>query len=235
MSNNDILGTALKDYLKGKNKENITVISSIAEDDELPLDYLFRKANQLPKLEQKALALCYGKVLDVGAGSGTHSLILKDRGLDVLSIDISKGAVEVMKERGLNALQTDFMEFNHQQFDTILLLMNGVGIAQKLNKLTHFLNHAASLLNDGGQVLLDSSDIKYMYTEKDGSIWLNLYGEYYGEVTYQMKYKNNLSPEFSWLFVDFEKLKEHAAKASLNCELIFEDEHYGYLVRLIKS
>jgi 2-polyprenyl-3-methyl-5-hydroxy-6-metoxy-1,4-benzoquinol methylase len=235
MPNNDILGAALKDYLNGEYKENITVISSIAEDDELPLDYLFRKADQLPELEQKALALCYGKVLDVGAGSGTHSLILKDKGLNVLSIDISKGAIEVMKERGLNALETDFMEFNHQQFDTILLLMNGIGIAQKLNKLAHFLNHAASLLNKGGQILLDSSDIKYMYTEEDGSIWLNLNGEYYGEVTYQMKYKNNLSPEFSWLFVDFEKLKEHAEKANLNCELIFEDEHYGYLVRLIKS
>lgn len=232
MPNNDILGTALRDYLNGEHKENIKVISSIAEDDELPLDYLFRKADQLPQLEQKALSHCYGKVLDVGAGSGTHSLILKEKGLDVLSIDISEGAVEVMKELGLNALQADFMEFNHQQFDTILLLMNGVGIAQKLNKLTHFLNHAASLLNDGGQILLDSSDIKYMFTEKDGSVWLNLNGEYYGEVSYQMKYNNNLSAEFSWLFVDFEKLKEHAEKANLNCELIFEDEHYGYLAKL---
>lgn len=235
MPNNDILGTALRDYLNGENKENITVISSIAEDDELPLDYLFRKADQLPELEQKALSLCYGKVLDVGAGSGTHSLILKEKGLNVLSIDVSEGAVEVMKERGLNALQADFMEFNHQQFDTILLLMNGVGIAQKLNRLTHFLNHAAALLNEGGQILLDSSDIRYMFTEEDGSIWLNLNGEYYGEVTYQMKYNNHLSSEFSWLFVDFEKLKEHAAKANLNCELIFEDEHYGYLARLSKN
>ena len=232
MSNNDILGNALKDYLKGKNKENITVISSIAEDDELPLDYLFRKADQLPKLEQKALALCYGKVLDVGAGSGTHSLILKDKGLSVLSIDVSGGAIEVMKERGLNALQTDFMELNHQQFDTVLLLMNGVGIAQKLNKLTLFLNHAAALLNKGGQILLDSSDIKYMFREEDGSIWLNINGDYYGEVTYQMKYNNKLSAAFSWLFVDFEKLKKHAVKANLNCELIFEDDHYSYLARL---
>ena len=232
MPNNDILGTALKDYLKGENKENITVISSIAEDDELPLHYLFRKADQLPKLEQKALSLCYGKVLDVGAGSGTHSLLLKEKGLDILSIDISEGAVEVMKERGLNALTTDFMQLSNQQFDTILLLMNGVGIAQKLNKLTHFLNHAASLLNEDGQILLDSSDIKYMFTEEDGSIWLNLNGEYYGEVTYQMKYNNHLSSEFSWLFVDFEKLKKHAIKANLNCELVFEDEHYGYLARL---
>ncbi|MDT8411599.1 MAG: class I SAM-dependent methyltransferase [Vicingaceae bacterium] len=235
MSNNDILGTALRDYFKGNNKENITVISSIAEDDELPLNYLFRKADQIPELEQKALSYCYGKVLDVGAGSGTHSLILKGKGLDVLSIDISKGAVEVMKERGLNVLQTDFMEFNHQQFDTILLLMNGVGIAQRLNKLTHFLNHAAALLNEGGQILLDSSDIKYMFTEEDGSIWLNLNGEYYGEVTYQMKYNNHLSSEFSWLFVDFEKLKEHAEKANLKCEVIFEDDHYGYLARLSKN
>lgn len=235
MSNNDILGTALKDYLKGKSKENITVISSIAEDDELPLNYLFRKADELPELEQKALSLCYGKVLDVGAGSGIHSLLLKEKGLAVLSIDISAGAVEVMNERGLNALHTDFMQLNTQRFDTILLLMNGVGIAQKLNQLTAFLNHAASLLNSGGQILLDSSDIKYMFEEEDGSFWLNLNGAYYGEVTYQMKYKNNLSEEFSWLFIAIGQLKEHASKANLNCELVFKDNHYGYLAKLTQK
>lgn len=235
MSNNDIIGTALKDYFKGKSKENITVISSIAEDDELPLNYLFRKADELPELEQKALSLCYGKVLDVGAGSGIHSLLLKEKGLAVLPIDISAGAVEVMNERGLNALQTDFIQLNNQQFDTILLLMNGVGIAQKLNQLTAFLNHAASLLNSGGQILLDSSDIKYMFEEEDGSFWLNLNGAYYGEVTYQMKYKNNLSEEFSWLFIAIEQLKEHASKANLNCELVFKDNHYGYLAKLTQK
>ena len=124
------------------------------------------------------------------------------------------------------------MELSNRQFDTILLLMNGIGIAQKLNKLTDFLNHAAVLLNKGGQILLDSSDIKYMFREEDGAVWINLNGEYYGEVTYQIKYNNSLSAEFSWLFVDFEKLKEHATKANLNCELIFEDDHYGYLARL---
>src|SRR5690606_3560280 len=166
------MGNALKDYFSGKHTENITVISSIAEDDELSLPYLFREEKDLPEIEKKALALCYGKILDVGAGSGTHSVILRNRKFDVLSIDTSKGAVEVMKQRGLKAKNIDLLSLKNEQFDTILLLMNGVGIAQKLKKLTAFLLHLKNLLTPNGQILMDSSDIKYLFTELDGSFWL---------------------------------------------------------------
>lgn len=228
----DIMGNALKDYFSGKHTENITVISSIAEDDELSLPYLFREEKDLPEIEKKALALCYGKILDVGAGSGTHSVILRNRKFDVLSIDTSKGAVEVMKKRGLKAKNIDLLSLKNEQFDTILLLMNGVGIAQKLKKLTAFLLHLKNLLTPNGQILMDSSDIKYLFTELDGSFWLNLNSDYYGEVTYQMKYNNETGTSFSWLFVDKATLKKHALNAGLNCEIVMEDHHYGFLARL---
>lgn len=228
----DIMGNALKDYFSGKHAENITVISSIAEDDELSLPYLFREEKDLPEIEKKAISLCYGKVLDVGAGSGLHSSILRDKNLEVLAIDTSEGAVEVMRKRGLYAKNIDLLSFKNEQFDTILLLMNGVGIAQKLKQLTSFLSHLKGLLTPNGQILMDSSDIKYLFTELDGSYWLDLNSDYYGEVTYQMKYNNETGKPFSWLFVDKETLKKHALKVGLNCEIIMEDHHYGFLARL---
>jgi len=233
LNNTDALGEALLDYLNDRNTEDIKVISSISENDKLPLSYLFRTEEELPIIEKKALSLCKGKVLDVGAGSGIHSLILQKRKLAVTSIDTSKGAVETMKQRGvINPLHKNFFALKNKKFDTLLFLMNGVGIAQTLGRLTPFLIHCKSLLSENGQILLDSSDIKYMFEEEDGSFLLNLNENYYGEVAYQMSYKNHKTLPFSWLFVDFYTLQNHASQIGLTCELIIEGNHFDYLARI---
>lgn len=231
MANNDAIGEALLAYYNHKDKTDIIIKSSITEDDVIPTHYLFRTFNEMPLIEQKALGLCVGNVLDVGAASGCHSLVLKDKGLDATAIDISKGAVEVMKLQSVDAQQLDFYDVK-EQYDTLLFLMNGVGIAGTLKELPLFLNHAKSLLKPNGHILLDSSDIAYLFKEEDGSMWMNLNSNYYGEVTYQMKYKNHLTEPFNWLFVDYERLTKTAEECGLKCELVYEGEHYDYLARL---
>lgn len=233
MITKDVVGNALLDYFNNNYSVDITVKSSISEDDVISIPYLFRLEKDLPKLEKKALNLCKGKTLDVGAASGCHSIILKKRGVDVEAIDISERAVEVMLKRGLKAQNINFFDVK-ESYDTLLFLMNGVGIAGKLDQLPKFLQKAKSLLNDGGQILLDSSDIKYMFKEEDGSMWVDLNASYYGEVNYQMEYKEFISDKFDWLFVDFEKLKAAAITVNLKTELIFEDEYDQYLVKLSK-
>ncbi|MCB0409462.1 MAG: methyltransferase domain-containing protein [Flavobacteriales bacterium] len=229
----DALGNALKDYFFKNDFEDITVISDISEDDIIPVDYLFRNYLEMPLIERKALNLCKGKVLDVGAASGCHSLILEEKNLAVKSIDISEGAIEVMKARGLkNAELQDFYQLTDEQFDTILLLMNGIGIAQNMENLPAFLQQCKKLLAQGGQILLDSSDIKYMFEEEDGSMWVDMNKAYYGEVNYQMQYKNCLTEPFDWLFVDFKTLQEAAKKEGFKTELIAKGEHFDYLARL---
>lgn len=235
MERTDAIGHALIDYLNNNHNENITVTSSITEDDVIPVEYLFREINRFPKIEKKAIELCRGKVLDVGAGSGCHSLETQSRGLDVKAIDTSKGAVEVMMKRGVSKVEKiDFFELENQKFDTILFLMNGVGIAGEKEKLKTFLNKAKELLNDDGQLLLDSSDIKYMFEEDDGTFWIDLNSTYYGQVTYQMKYKNFETQPFSWLFVDFDTLKNEAADVGLSAEILLNGDNYDYLARLQK-
>lgn len=233
MDNNaDIFGLALTDYLNEAYTEDIIVHSSIAEDDEIPIPYLFRSFAEMPPIEQKALSLCQGNTLDIGSGAGSHSLWLQEKGIQVTGIDISKGAVALSRKRNLkNVKHTSLLE--HQgSYDTLLLLMNGTGIFEKVIKIDGYLQHLKSLLNSGGQILIDGSDIRYMYEDEDGGYWVDTHRSYYGEVTYAMSYKGQRSDTFDWLYLDFDTLKKYAQKNELACELILKGDHYDYLARL---
>ncbi len=230
----DVLGDAVLDYQKGDYTEDIITSSSLDAEDVMPLPYLFRDFSAMPTLEQEALKLCKGKVLDIGCGAGSHSLYLQNKRFEVTALDSSKGAIEVCKLRGLeNAIQSDIYDSKDQKYDTLLLLMNGVGIVGKLNRLDQFFKHLKTLLNPGGQILLDSSDIIYMFEEdQDGGRWIPAGTAYYGEVTFTMSYKNQKSKPFSWLYLDANTLKNAANASHLNCEIVSVGEHFDYLARL---
>ena len=230
----DILGTALLDYQQGNYNEDITTYSSLDEEDQLPLPYMFRSFKDMPKLEQKALKICQGEILDVGCGAGSHSLYLQNKGLSVTSLDSSPGAIEVSKQRGLkNTINENLLTFEGKTYDTILILMNGVGLAGTLNGLEKFFAKLKSLLKTDGQILLDSSDIIYMFeNDEDGGFWIPEDVNYYGEVSFSMEYKNKKSATFPWLYVDYNTLQRAANYSNLHCELVMEGEHYDYLARL---
>jgi len=230
----DLFGKAILDYQNGDYSEDLITWSSVSGEDVLPLPYLFRNYNEMPALEQKALDLAYGKVLDIGCGSGSHSLYLQEKGLDVNAIDISKGAIETCKLRGIkNAEQIDVLNLKNKKYDTILAMMNGAGMSGKLKNLSNFLLHLRSLLNPGGQILTDSSDISYMFEEED--FYLEKSNDYYGEVIFKVSYKDETDDPFNWMYVDFKNLKKSAGEAGLSCKLILEGEHYDYLARLTIS
>ena len=228
----DLFGKALLDYQNGNYTEDLITSTSISDEDELPLPYLFRSYKEMPKLEQKALQLAKGKVLDVGCGSGSHSLFLQSKGIDVKAIDISKGAIEVTKLRGvLNSELKDVLD-ETDTFNTILLLMNGTGIFQELSQVSKYLKHLKSLLKPQGQILIDSSDITYMYEDDDGGVWQNMNSDYYGELDYFLSYKGEDETPMKWLYLDFNTLLTACKAVGLQCELVIEGEHYDYLARL---
>lgn len=223
----DPIGAAIAEYALTKKPNDIIVGSDICEDDIIPIEVLFRKHDDMPELEQVALERVKGRVLDVGAGAGVHSLELMDRGFEVFPIETSEGAVTYMKSVGLNPRKVDFFDLKDEQYDTILMMMNGIGIAGTLANLEKTFKHAKSLLNPGGKIICDSSDIKYLYEDEDGSMWVNLNTEYYGNFRFQMKYKREKGPWFDWLYVDFDSLFEAAKNAGLKAKKVYEDEdHY---------
>lgn len=230
---NDLYGKALLDFQNGNFTEDIKTYSTIGGEDIYPLHYLFRSFDEMPVLEQKALQLAKGKILDVGCGSGSHSLYLQQNNKDVLAIDISKGAIETCKLRGIKNTKTqDIWKLKNQKFDTILLLMNGAGMCGTLSKLPDFLQHLSYLLSKNGQILLDSTDVKYLYENEDGNYEFDFNKSYYGETTFIMEYKGTKGQAFDWLYVDFNTLKQTAESVNLNCTLLAEDEDDGFLAKI---
>ena len=228
----DLFGHALLDYQNGLYTEDLITSTNISEEDDLPLPYLFRDFKDMPKLEQKALKLAKGSVLDVGCGAGNHSLYLQKKGFDIKAIDISKGAIEVSNLRGITNAEVKNLLDETETFDTILLLMNGTGIFQELSKVSKHLTHLKSLLKPNGQILIDSSDIKYMYEDEDGGYWMDMHSNYYGELDYFLSYKGETETPMKWLYLNFETLKLACETVGLKCELILEGQHFDYLARL---
>ena len=229
----DIFGLCCKAYIDGDKKAKITVRTDIAETDYLPAEYLFRKFDEMPEHEQAALLETKGRTLDIGACAGSHSLYLQDKGIDVTALDISEGCCEVMKKRGVkNVVCSDIYKYNGQKFDTILLLMNGIGMAGTLPELPNLLMHLKSLLAEGGQIIFDSSDLQYLYIEEDGSLNIPLGEKYYGELVYDISFHRQRSGKFNWFFADPYSVEDYAAQCGLQMEIIRTGEHYDYSAKL---
>jgi SAM-dependent methyltransferase len=223
----DIFGRALFDHFKNAGKHKLWINNTYGPKEEMPLDVYFRTEDEMPDLELIALNKCRGKVLDIGAGAGSHALILQDKGLEVTSLDISGLAITVMLQRGVkHAFEKDIFTYRANKYDTLLLMMNGIGLCGTIQQLRLFLQHTKTLLNKGGQLLFDSSDIAYLY---EGNLPK---GDYYGELLYQYAYKGQKTDWFKWLYIDHEKLKAVAAEEGWVTEVLYEDDMDQYLARL---
>lgn len=230
----DPMGAAIRDYQLTGKASRLRVLSSMFDDDEMPVAHLFRTYAEMPPLERRAIDEARGRALDVGAGAGCHALALQQRGLYVKAIDISPLSCEVMRQRGIADVECVNL-FNPQlqgNFDTILLLMNGTGIAGKLNRLPALLSRLKQLMAEGGQMLIDSSDLRYVYENEDGSIDIDLGGAYYGEVDYQMVYRDVKGAPFDWLYADPDALADSCRQCGLRCEIVARGGHYDYLARV---
>lgn len=229
----DLFGRAILDYQTHNEPQDLFTETNISEADDMSVAYLFRSFNEMPKIEQKALQLCRGKILDVGCGAGSHSLYLQEKGFDVTSIDISENAIQACQLRGLKKARVqNLLDIQNETFDTILLLMNGTGIFGTLAQTSIYLQKLKSLLNPNGEILIDSSDIIYMFDEEeDGSKWVPADG-YYGELTFTVSYKNQTEEPFPWLYLDYNTLQNAAHANGLHCELITEGKHFDYLSKL---
>lgn len=231
----DPMGQAIADYYaSGQKMAPLKVLSSMFDDDEMPVSILFRTAEEMPAIEQKALSLCKGNVLDVGAGAGCHALELQRCGLNVTAIDISALAIATMQKRGVqDTRQLNFFDTGWAgHYTTLLLLMNGSGIIGRIDRMGAFFRRAKELLLPGGQILMDSSDLRYVFENEDGTLDIDLNAGYYGEVDFRMQYRHIQGKSFDWLYVDFDTLAYHANANGFDAELVMQGDHYDYLARL---
>lgn len=230
---NDPIGQAIKDYYTKGKATNLIINSNYTEDERIPVKYFFRNELEMPAIEKTAIKSCRGKILDIGAAAGCHALVLQKKGFNVTALEISELATKIMKSRGIQKVVCDdIYSFTGEPFDTIILLMNGTGIGGTLNGLKTLLVHLKTLLTGKGQILIDSSDIRYLFEEEDGSRWIDLASNHYvGEMEYEVLYKK-IKSNFKWLFVDFDTLKTISKEVGYQCVMLEKGEHYDYLARL---
>jgi SAM-dependent methyltransferase len=230
---NDPIGQAIKEYFERGKAPQIQVDSNYTEGETIAPSYFFRNEKELPKIEKVALKNCKGRILDIGAAAGCHSLILQKKGYSVTALEKSEVSVEVMRKQGIvKVVHADIFDYNEEQFNTILLLMNGTGIGGTIEGLKKLLAHLKSLLLEGGQILIDSSDIKYLFEEEDGSQWVDIANNnYYGEMQYKVSFRKD-EAEFNWLFIDFNTLQLIASELGFNCTLLEKGAHHEYLAQL---
>lgn len=224
----DILGKALLDYYHNRFKKPLLLHNNYGRPESQPVHVFFQTLNSMPELERFAISLCKGNVLDIGAGTGRHSLELQKNGLKIVSLDSSPSCARLMKERGLkNVIQQDIFGFEESAFDTLLLMMNGIGLCQTLEGLIPLLQKFKLLLKPNGQVLFDSSDISYLYLDDP---FPN--DRYFGEISYRYEYKGIMGDWFKWLYIDKETMQYYADREGFNCQIIYQNNKDQYLARL---
>lgn len=229
----DPMGAAIYDYFDKGMAGKLRVFSPQFDEDEIPVETLFREYDEMPELEKKALDMAKGRILDVGAGSGCHSIALQDMGKQVEAIDISPLSVKVMEESGVNARLVNLFDRSFVgAYDTILMLMNGSGIIGSIQNMEPFFIRMKELLTPDGCILMDSSDLRYLFEDEDGSMLVDIASDYYGEIEFSMQYKQIKGEPFKWLYIDFETLNFYASQYGFKTELVYSGEHYDYLAKL---
>ncbi len=223
----ELMGQAMHDYYQGDYTTRLWVVTDFLGSEWMPVAIFFRDEAGLADLERYALSLCQGTVLDLGAGAGCHSLILQKAGFSVTAVDISQKATELMVARGLEQVVCGTItSLNGMKYDTILMLMNGIGMIAKFSALKDFLINLQQYVNPGGQVLLDSSDLQMLFEEQNKSFPPSL------EVTYQLSYQGVSSETFHWLYLDQETLISYASEAGWDAQVLYE-EGEQFLIRLV--
>ena len=231
----DPLGSMLNDFCCGDSGAFLNVWSSTLEMSTMQGTTMLRGFEKMNDVEKCALAACRGRILDVGAGAGCHSLVLQSRGMDVDAIDISPGCVEVMRKRGLKkSYHRNILDLRNSHYDTILMLMNGIGISGSLDGLNLFIQHLDTLLAPGGQLLADSTDLLGKFLKKGEDVY-DEEGGYCGETDFVMIYKGLRSDPFGWLYVDFELLHTICRFHGFSCDKIIDTEEKHFLAKIYRN
>jgi SAM-dependent methyltransferase len=218
-------GQALLAYWQGNKAAMLILEFKSGPKKSLPVSEFFRTYGDYFSTE-KVFEYCRGQILDVGAGTGVHAIELERRGYQVTAIDICPQAVHIMKERGIkDARQQDFLQFDGERFDTIVMLGHNIGMCETLKGIKGLLRRCERLLRPGGQLLVNSA-------KEPGSANFPSPRGYPGELEFRLLHEGNVGPWMRWLHLDFETLTSHALECGWSIEKLIGTEEGGFLARL---
>jgi len=224
----DVFGQALLDFYNDTFQSPLLLHNDYGPPEIIPIEHYFVDYEDYSDLELCAMDHIRGKTLDVGSATGRHVIHLQDVGIDATAMDSSQICTDLMRQLGVDHIITDDI-YNYQEsrFDSISMLMNGIGIAGNISGLKKLLTHLENILTPGGQVIADSSDIRYLYEDEPLPA-----GNYFGELNFHYEYKMEIGEAFKWLYIDPDTLSEVAQSVGWSCQILFEDNAQAYLARL---
>jgi SAM-dependent methyltransferase len=226
-------GRALRAYQRGEpDARELELRSDLGEREEIPVAVFFREPKEFFSFEREALRRCRGRVLDLGAGAGVHALPLQERGFEVVAVEVDPEVCRVLRRRGVrHVVRADAFSFQGGPFDTVLMLMNGAGLAGTLDGLRVLLGHLSGLVAPGGQLLLDSADLR-PGVDRQRPFASREDGRYIGEVQIQLAFRGEWGDPFPELYVDPDTLAVVAERAGWRTEILLEEEDGSFLARL---
>lgn len=230
------LGAALLDYHNGDAAAEIVVSSDLWEDEPVPVAAFYRPSKtRLPALEHSALEHCRGRVLDLGAGAGRHAIELERVGHEVVAVDPLPQAVRIMRDRGVRDARCGSIDaVQGEAFDTVLMLMHGIGIAGTVRGLGALLQALDELLATDGRIVFDSADLEAVLRRESPRLLADLTDphRYIGEVSFGLRYRDCAGPMYPWLFIDPEQLGILAGAAGFDTTIVARGDRGAYLAVL---
>jgi 2-polyprenyl-3-methyl-5-hydroxy-6-metoxy-1,4-benzoquinol methylase len=231
------IGLAIKDYFAGDLSAEVKTCRDDGVVNSMSINVFFRNATDF-QLDKLILDNCRGRVLDIGAGAGIHSLYLQEKGFSVCALDVSPEACQVMRARGVKELLCmSLADLKTGKYDTLVLLGRSICMVETIAGLNDFLLDARKLVNPGGQILLNSLDVRKVrdrpslaYQEANKKA-----GRYIGEIWLYREYKGVIGPMSGLLHVDPETLASHAAGAGWTFEILLQEKDGNYAARLGKK
>ncbi|WP_286672170.1 class I SAM-dependent methyltransferase [Halorarius halobius] len=209
----DAYGAAIRDHHEGEESfELVERDDGFVSPSGGPPMY-FADPEEWPDREHAAMERVEGRVLDVGCGAGRHALYLQERGHDVVGIDVSPGAVEVARDRGVDAREcdvADVRDLDAGTFDTVVMGGNNFGLVGTRTTAPGVLAGLAAVTTDDARLLAETRDVHANPTPEHRAYHdLNRErGRLPGALRIRVRYKRKATPWFDYLMVSPDEMRE---------------------------
>jgi len=216
---NTLIAQAINDHLLNLEEKQIQVWLNQKKEEDYMASYFLRSREDMPKHEVLALSLAVGEILDIGAGAGAHTVELCNANKNVTALELNHDLAEIIKNRcDAKVLAEDIFKWKAKvKYDTILLLMNGLGIAQTKEKVPELLEKVKHLLAIHGKAYVELTDYNFS-TEYDHEITAE------NEVTFRLKYGSRFSEEMSWIYPSLTEVENHCHALSLRIKILYQED-----------
>jgi len=197
----------------------------------------FAPVRRWAAVERRALRYVRGRVLDAGVGAGRVALELQARGRDVVGIDVSPGAVEVARRRGVHDVRLLAFEDVSESlgwFDTLAMFGNNFGLFGSPAKAKRLLPRLRPLV---GRIVATSNDLyattdpaHIAYQERNRAR-----GRTSGQLRLRVRYRDLVGPWYEYLIVSPEEMAEIVAGTGWEIRRLVQDEGSYYVAVLEPS